>query len=252
MEKRERFFEKITKKIIKSAIDKFNFYVEYFFKSCFYIFLLAVILISFDYLWNNKIFNTPEIVNATLNVINSGSVNNPLLYNGSVAGGYSTYHNIVVEPVSSLPDNCTSANVEDVSASSCLLGSNDVLYNADYIFDGDLNTSWQDGVDGFGENEYITFSFQSSSSTAYLEIYNGNQISNEHFCRNNRIYEADIIVNNIASGSIIFEDSTVPQLVKISGLTGAANIKLVIKSVYPGAEYNDTCLSEIIVYSVNN
>lgn len=252
MEKRERFFEKITKKIIKSAIDKFNFYVEYFFKSCVYIFLLAVILILFDYLWNNKIFNTPEIVNATLNVINNSSVNNPLLYNESIAGGYTLYHSIVIEPVSSLPDNHTLVNVEDVSASSCLFGNNGVLYNADYVFDGDLDTSWQDGVDDFGENEYITFSFQSDGGTAYLEIYNGNQISDEHFCRNNRIHEADIIVNNIASGSIILEDSTIPQLVKISGLSGTTNIKLVIKSVYSGSEYNDTCLSEIKTYSVSN
>lgn len=149
--------------------------------------------------------------------------------------------------IDTLPDGANNISVVSVSASTFLEADNDVAYKAENMIDGDKNTSWQDGAADFGKNNTLNFHFAEESNVSYIIIYNGNQISSEHFYNNNRLKKIQISINNSVS-SIELTDTMGPIIIEFAEPQRCNEISIMINSVYEGAVYNDTCISEVEFY----
>lgn len=171
--------------------------------------------------------------------------------------------------------------------SSFLKDKNKDIYFYGYknLFDKDISTSWVEGSEGSGINEYLLIPFfkQDESMFSYKKKKNINinfQINNGYckneslFKKNNRVKKIKITVYDIPLNSnlnsmfvdgepaIIFEkiielqDSSEKQ--EFNFQTKLVNyesycipftlLKMEILDVYKGTDYNDTAISEIEVF----
>ncbi len=153
-------------------------------------------------------------------------------------------------------------------------------YNPNNVFDKKLDTVWAAGGTGNGINEYIIFNIDFGPQPfkypleTDMQVINGCVVTDELFRANNRIKKAtlEIFEGEIALGQdrtrilqmpilnktmeLNFSDTKQPQTVtikvnkKLKSLekdffTYAYFGKLIIKEVYPGSKYPDTCITEI-------
>ncbi len=145
-------------------------------------------------------------------------------------------------------------------------------YSEKKAFDGDLETSWVEGSKGDGIGEKIAFTpldFIRGMEIASISVVPGYGVE-KYFRRNNRVKQAILsvyptgvyaIVGSIQYpiGDIIyrttltFDDDLRFQefLLEIPGyeeymvLAGRVLFVLEIKEVYPGSDWDDTCIAEI-------
>lgn len=104
---------------------------------------------------------------------------------------------------------------------------------------------WVEGVAGYGENEFITIS--TSKEFNELDVLNG-YVAIERldlYKKNSRVKDIEIIdSDNNIKYSFTLTDEVRFQNLKMS--QGTKNVKLVIKSVYKGDKWDDTCITSII------
>ncbi len=79
----------------------------------------------------------------------------------------------------------------------------------------------------------------------------GNWNSWEYFDGNNRPKELEITVGDVTQ-TITFPDGKTEYWVEFSGECPASEIDVVIRSVYKGSQWDDTCIAEIGVYGRGN
>jgi hypothetical protein len=137
-------------------------------------------------------------------------------------------------------------------------------YDAARAFDGDLNTSWVEGAAGDGIGEKIAFRIPRSAKT--VAVFPGYGVS-KYFSANNRVKTAVLSLYSVgvaryenAAGyscrklsdvELTFSDSAVFQKSSLGTLPNGLDDShfvigvLEIRSVYPGAKYQDTCVAEI-------
>lgn len=142
-----------------------------------------------------------------------------------------------------IPVECTS--------SSELIGKR--YYGAYNTVDGKFVTSWQEGADGVGYGEWISFQYGETKQIAALGIYNGNGGSEELYYQNVRpiditlyFYNADLIVDTV---SYTLQDGIRGmQYFALNKCVMADTIRLEIDSVCEGTKYQDACIAEIEVF----
>ncbi len=131
-------------------------------------------------------------------------------------------------------------------------------YKALYAFDGDLNTCWAEGADGYGISEILVI----SSGPWYqfdvkeIRIFPGYGKSEELFFKNSRIKKMEIVVSTYNSkiGSkkirsiITFDDKPEFKTIPINK-KNVYKINFKILEVYKGSKWDDTCISEIEIVS---
>ena len=162
------------------------------------------------------------------------------------------------------------------------------FYEYDKAFDNNLETVWVEGVPGNGINEYImanicqkdlcNFNYRKAKKNnginIFLSLNNGYCKNESLFIKNNRIKKAHVIIYDtpIAIGQdttkiddnpiIIYDeiidlkDTMDEQTFSFVINTREDNIysspfvimQFIILDVYPGTDYDDTCISEIKVY----
>lgn len=117
--------------------------------------------------------------------------------------------------------------------------------------DGDTNTSWQEGVDGDGEGEYIMLDLGQEKQVQFLEAWLGNWRSDDWYSRNNvpaqlsiQLYDADW---NCQESTLTFPREKKKFGIELSSPVTARYICIEIVDVYPGSKYDDTCIAEILV-----
>ncbi len=113
--------------------------------------------------------------------------------------------------------------------------------------DGDETTSWQEGVDGNGEGEYVYYEFSQTYDVKYIKFKLGNWRDEERYDANNRPKELIIILDDVEF-SVKFEDGQTEYCVELSDDIEASSIFVIIESVYEGSLWDDTCISEIEIY----
>ena len=138
-------------------------------------------------------------------------------------------------------------SIINIIADSTLISSKGKEYYAEYMVDGDTTTSWQEGADDFGENNSIEITFAQKAILRYMVIYNGNQASEDLFKSNNRVRSIEIKIGDEKTG-VELEDSMTPQIIELQGIDEVEKVTVIIKSVYPGSRWDDTCISEIACY----
>ena len=96
-----------------------------------------------------------------------------------------------------------------------MISSNGYTYDITLSMDGDMTTCWQDGVEGTGEGETLTYHLDGEAKIGKIRIANGNRKSNDSYFGNCRLDTAEIHFylngNEVSTKTMEFnDDSTTP------------------------------------------
>lgn len=167
--------------------------------------------------------------------------------------------NKVVDPKIQLKDG-SSINTNDliavypdqVEASSSLQSSVGIYYGPENLIDGDITTSWQEGVEGYGEGEAIRFSFTEVRNIKTISINAGSWINNERYYANGRPKELVLVFSkegtDVRSDTVTLEDKMEQQFMVLDEVVECDSIYIRIDSVYTGEQYEDTVIAEVGMY----
>lgn len=136
----------------------------------------------------------------------------------------------------------------NVTQSSFVVQKNSNIDNTGWsAFDGQSETSWQEGKSDDGVGEYVMARFDSEYQVKMLTLMLGNHRSNEWFIKNNRPKKLSF---SLGSQTIEadFPDEMQEFALVFSQPIPASEITVTIRDVYTGTEYHDTVISEIGVY----
>lgn len=133
----------------------------------------------------------------------------------------------------------------EVSSSSVLADSKD-LYSAEKAIDNNPLTSWVEGKEDDGAEEWIKISFSYPIEISGVNVKPG-YFDDAFWEKNNRVKEIRLTVfenGNRQVYSHTFADQMTLQTIPVKK-TSANAILLEIVSVFPGTEFNDTCIADI-------
>ncbi len=144
------------------------------------------------------------------------------------------------------------ASVAKIYASSSLSSQGSNSYRAANIHDFNHETAWVEGVPGHGIGQYIVYEFEMSNpriTTVY--IFNGYVKSDKAWRANSRVKKLKVYYNNSPIAILELQDSRSMQVFDIGtvGRTGSGprwSLKFEILEVYPGSQYQDTVISELV------
>ncbi len=143
-----------------------------------------------------------------------------------------------------LPENKIS--VLEASSSSTLDG-NEAVYGAKCCTDGNTSTCWQEGVEGNGEGQSLTFVFAENVALSQISILSGQFLDQNAYLDNTR---ASFITLD-AGGKKYFiklNDIMERQTFGFSSPVETNNVKITFNSVYPGRVWSDLCITEVEFY----
>ncbi len=135
--------------------------------------------------------------------------------------------------------------IDSIDADSFLTSKKGITYPPENMIDGDLLTSWQEGMEDYGQGCKLVLSC--SRTPRYIVIHNGNQRDAKSFEQNNRLKDVLITINN-QTVPIELKDTMNAQIFEISGEITISRMEIEIQSVYEGSKYNDTCIAEFECY----
>jgi len=141
-------------------------------------------------------------------------------------------------------------SVKDAAASS-VISQEGTDNGARKAVDGNEKTSWQEGVSGDGIGESLHLELEKAYNVKYMSFQLGNWNSWEYYDGNNRPKELEITVGDV-NQTITFPDGKTEYWVEFSKECLASEIDVVIRSVYEGSQWDDTCIAEIGVYGRGN
>lgn len=118
---------------------------------------------------------------------------------------------------------------------------------AEVIADGDLATSWQEGVNGDGIDEWVYLDLNGMNQIQYLRFYLGNWRNADWYAKNNVPKELEISIGG-ETFNLEFPYNRQEYWVEFSTPIRASDVTITIKSVYEGSQYDDTCIAEIMIY----
>lgn len=139
----------------------------------------------------------------------------------------------------------------ECTASSVLVGSSGKTYGTEYLFDEDLETSWQEGEEGDGLGVTLTAAFAEKTNIKAIAFWNGNETSQEKYEANNRLQGITIKVDcggQTYSMDYALEDVMGEQILVFDAAIPAESLVIRINSVYNGTIYQDTVLSEMAFF----
>jgi len=132
-------------------------------------------------------------------------------------------------------------------SSSALKPTSSASFQATNLLDSDLATPWLEGAEGVGLGEWVKFEFAQPLELDRLEIANGYQKDDGRFAGNPRVRLMRVEYSSGAAQIVQLFD--VKDIQTIEPTSEAVQwIRLVILSVYPGGEWEDTALSEVRIY----
>ena len=138
-------------------------------------------------------------------------------------------------------------------ASSSMTSSDGYTYDITLSMDGDMTTCWQDGVEGTGEGETLTYHLDGEAKIGKIRIANGNRKSNDSYFGNCRLDTAEIHFylngNEVSTKTMEFNDDFSQEYTElIFDPVQCDTISIVASSVYRGWAYNDLGVSEVEFY----
>ena len=137
--------------------------------------------------------------------------------------------------------------VASAEASSALATAN-LIYSADRCIDGDPDTNWQEGVEGYGEGSSLTFQFDGKTKVRYIRIRNGSAVDEEHYFGNGRPCDIRIQADG-KTWAATLQDVNAFQTIELPENCKTREITLLIDTVYAGNSWQDTAISEVEFYA---
>jgi hypothetical protein len=129
-------------------------------------------------------------------------------------------------------------------------------YPAGAVGDFDHGTAWVAGKNG-GIDESLTLTLKEPQRVDQIGIIPGYAKSKELYFANNRIRELEVMVNGRHITTATLPDEYISfeplskkayQLIDLGQYVGQARtITLIVRKVYPGSKYDDTCISEVLL-----
>lgn len=108
--------------------------------------------------------------------------------------------------------------------------------------------AWCEGQPGHGEGVQLTLSWSPRGLPwRTLRIANGYQRTDKTFRDNARVRDLRIRMDDGASLTVRLRDQSGIQTIRLPDWTESARTEFTILSVYPGARYQDTCLTTLSV-----
>ncbi len=131
-----------------------------------------------------------------------------------------------------------------VEASSVLSPAS--AYAPEQAFDGRLNFSWSEGVEGQGAGQTLSVHFTKKQSIDALYLANGYQRSDTHYRANSRVKNFKLYGDGVLIGDYRAKDQDGFQKISLTQSVNAKNFRLEIVDTYKGDKYADTLISEIV------
>ena len=117
-------------------------------------------------------------------------------------------------------------------------------FAAEFARDERYDTAWLEGANGPGIGEWIAFTFKPQTINT-IEIYPGFGKSKEAFNDHPRVKRATLIFSDGTRAPIELFDEMRMQTVHLSAPVKTSSLRLIIDEVYPGAQFDETAISEI-------
>lgn len=137
-------------------------------------------------------------------------------------------------------------NVDGAEASSTI-SQQDTNNSPILLFDERDDTSWQEGVKGYGIGECIDFKFDDTYEVQYFSFKLGNWKNDKYYFGNAKPKTVTLILGDF-TGQVTFTGDRTTEWVKLSKPVSADAMTLVIDDVYPGTSWEDTCITEMGIY----
>lgn len=122
-----------------------------------------------------------------------------------------------------------------------------VKNSPDLVFDGNEITSWQEGVEGDGIGQSISCQLNRQYQIRYFAFKLGNWRNDKYYNGNGRPKSLNVDLDGY-SFTFDFPDEKRDFVIELSEEIPATNITVTINSVYKGAYWDDTCISEFNIY----
>lgn len=142
---------------------------------------------------------------------------------------------------------CTKLSVANAEQSS-MASSDNYDYSAKSAVDGDITSSWQEGVDGLGEGTGIKLSLDGTHKIRYIVLYLGNWRSDEMWQKNARPAKLSINLGDNQAKDVEFSDEKKAFCLSFDEPVEASFVSLYIEAGYAGSKWNDNCISEVELY----
>ena len=134
-------------------------------------------------------------------------------------------------------------------ASTSLPDDAEVSYDVKNSFDRKQSTVWVEGdTSSSGLGSWIRYDLEGTPVVTELRIWNGNWYTYDYFIRHNRVKEMEISFSDGSTQTVTLKDEMVPQVVKIDKPVATSFVKVKVKGIYSGSTFNDTVISELIIY----
>lgn len=140
------------------------------------------------------------------------------------------------------------------TASSMLTDTRSTHY-PEHSIDGRTDTAWVEGVSGYGEGEYISYSFSKPIELDRVGIFPGygkNVSDNigDRFYKNSRVRVA-LIQWDSGKMYVELKDWRQIQYFNIHGSSKETKrLRIIIKKVHKGSKWADTCIGEVEIWGV--
>lgn len=143
----------------------------------------------------------------------------------------------------------TDSAVENISASSYLEEPQYGLsHGTSNLMDGDLSTAWVESADGSGEGEAFTLKLNGTYKVSGFTIYAGYQKNEDIYAKNSRPEKMTVMFSDGTRQDVELADINGPQKITFGAAVNTSSMRFIIQSVYPGAKYQDTAVSEISLF----
>lgn len=113
------------------------------------------------------------------------------------------------------------------------------------LMDDNPKTNWTEGEDGLGEGESIEFLFREPYLVDSVSIRNGNHASKQRYLDNARPERMTLSFSDGTSETFVLRDEMELQIMDLPKPVETEFVKLTFDSVYPGARYEDTVISDV-------
>lgn len=132
-------------------------------------------------------------------------------------------------------------------ASSALKGTSTASFQATNLVDSSLLTAWIEGTKGPGLGEWVRFEFSQPTVLTRIDIANGYQKDANRFAANPRVRLVNVEFSSGATYLVELQDTMELQYM-VPPKEAVEWVKMVIISIYPGKDNEETALSDVRLF----